>query len=101
MNTNSSSTIRQQLDMESDVGRYPPLGSSNNENRAPPFLPLALNNMLKTTTESGDVGQFTIKLARVPQTSRPPRSSSGATYNESPLQGPQRNFNFAARTPMV
>lgn len=100
MNTNSNSVIRQQLDMEPDAGRYLLLGNSNNENRAAPPLPLALSNMLKTTTESGDIGQFAIKPARVPQVSRPPRST-GATYNESQLQRPHQNFNFAARIPAV
>lgn len=99
MNANSNSAIRQQLDMAPDVGRCPPLGNSNNENRAPLLLPAALNNMLKTTTECGDIGQFATKPARVPQPSRAPRRTA-ATYNESP-QRTERNFNHAARTPVI
>lgn len=58
------------------------------ENRAPPAIPKAFESMLKTTTETGDIGLFSIKPPRVPQPLNSPRKIGG-TYRDNPPQKPR------------
>lgn len=56
------------------------------ENNAPLSLPKGFESMLKTTTETGDIGLFSIKPSRLPQTSNTlPRRAIGS-YRETDLQ---------------
>jgi hypothetical protein len=61
------------------------------ENRSPATLPRAFESMLKTTTETGDIGMFSIKPSRVPQSTGTPRRM-GAGYNENGLQKSRQTF---------
>ncbi|KAI9053728.1 hypothetical protein LZ554_002679 [Drepanopeziza brunnea f. sp. 'monogermtubi'] len=61
------------------------------ENQSSASLPRGFEGMLKTTTETGDIGMFSIKPSRVPQTLGTPRRSS-AGYKESGPQRPRHNF---------
>ncbi|OWP05840.1 hypothetical protein B2J93_958 [Marssonina coronariae] len=61
------------------------------ENRSPANLPRGFESMLKTTTETGDIGLFSIKPSRVPQPLGTPRRNKG-NYNESEQQKPRHNF---------
>lgn len=70
-------------------GRYTSLTGTTNENRAPMSLPTALNSMLKTRTETGDIGQFAINPSRLP----PPRKPIG-TRSDYTLQRPQQTFQL-------
>ena len=64
-----------------DPGKNRPNARASDENRAPATLPRAFEGMLKTTTETGDIGMFSIRPSRLPQvTSTPRRTSAG--YNE-------------------
>lgn len=54
-----------------DDPRYKSSAGAQNENRAPTSLPTALNSMLRTTTETGDIRQFAIKPSHLPPTRRP------------------------------
>lgn len=69
---------------------------TSDENRAPPTLPKAFESMLKTTTETGEIGLFSIKPSRVPQSTNAPRRFGG-TFRESPSQRP-RNFQSYSTT---
>ncbi|KAH8602570.1 hypothetical protein B0O99DRAFT_498759, partial [Bisporella sp. PMI_857] len=68
------------------------------ENRAPPALPKAFQSMLKTTTETGDIGMFSIKPPRVPHPPSSPRRMQGA-YGESGSQSSQRPRNYPSYGP--
>lgn len=58
-----------------------------------PSLPKAFESMLKTTTETGDIGLFSIKPSRLPQTSNAlPRRSNGG-YRENDLQRARPTFS--------
>lgn len=57
------------------------------ENRAPPSLPKALESMLKTTTETGNIGIFSIKPPRLPPPLNSPRRTGG-TYSKAMQQMP-------------
>lgn len=72
-----------------DDDRHKSSRGAKNENRAPMSPQIALNSMLKTTTETGDIGQFAIKPSRLP----PPRKpiSTGSDYT---LQRPQQTFQL-------
>jgi hypothetical protein len=61
------------------------------ENRSPASMSKALESMLKTTTETGDIGMFSIKPSRVPQSMNTPRRIGG-TYNDSGSQKPREAF---------
>jgi hypothetical protein len=60
------------------------------ESRAPPTIPRAFEAMLKTRTETGDIGLFSFKPSRVPQPLNTPRRIGG-TYGDS-LSQKSRNF---------
>ena len=60
------------------------------ENRSPSNLPRSFQGMLKTTTETGDIGMFSIKPSRIPQALNSPRSNS-MSYVEG-VQKPRHNF---------
>lgn len=64
----------------------------SDENRSPATLPRAFEGMLKTTTETGDIGMFSIKPSRVPQSMSTPRRI-GASYNEDSLQKSRQTFH--------
>ncbi|TGO52282.1 hypothetical protein BCON_0144g00190 [Botryotinia convoluta] len=58
-----------------------------------PSLPKGFESMLKTTTETGDIGLFSIKPSRLPQTSNAlPRRSNGG-YRENDLQRSRPTFS--------
>lgn len=57
----------------------------------PGHLPRGFESMLKTTTETGDIGMFSIKPSRVPQSFSTPRRSIGA-YSDSGVQRPKQPF---------
>ncbi|KAF8863459.1 hypothetical protein BDZ45DRAFT_568867, partial [Acephala macrosclerotiorum] len=51
------------------------------ENQSPSSVPKGLESMLKTTTETGDIGMFSIKPSRVPQSLNTPRRMDNG-FNE-------------------
>ncbi|TGO81950.1 hypothetical protein BPOR_0963g00040 [Botrytis porri] len=58
-----------------------------------PSLPKGFESMLKTTTETGDIGLFSIKPSRLPQTSHAlPRRGNGG-YRENDLQRSRPTFS--------
>ncbi|KAK2626654.1 hypothetical protein QTJ16_003829 [Diplocarpon rosae] len=61
------------------------------ENRSPANLPRGFESMLKTTTETGDIGLFSIKPSRVPQSLGTPRRNKG-NFIESGQQKPRHDF---------
>ncbi|KAF4628907.1 hypothetical protein G7Y89_g9246 [Cudoniella acicularis] len=60
------------------------------ENRPPATIPKAFESMLKTTTETGDIGMFSIKPSRVPPPVNSPRRL--ATYSDNNITKPQQVF---------
>jgi hypothetical protein len=52
--------------IQSNDGRYKSFTAATGENRAPMSFPTALNSMLKTTTETSDIEQSSIKPSRLP-----------------------------------
>lgn len=83
----AASTIIRRPGSERDLRN----GSSSTapELRSPATLPKAFESMLKTTTETGDIGMFSIKPSRVPSSLHSPRRTS---YNDQGLQRPHRSF---------
>ncbi|KAB8299184.1 hypothetical protein EYC80_001284 [Monilinia laxa] len=62
------------------------------DNNIPSSLPKGCGSMLKTTTETGDIGLFSIKPSRLPQTSNTlPRRTNGG-YREKDLPRPRPSF---------
>jgi hypothetical protein len=70
-----------------DSERLPSMNGSADENRSPPAIPRAFESMLKTTTETGDIGVFSIKPSRLPQSFNTLRRIGGS-YRDSELQKP-------------
>ena len=66
-------------------------GRGTDENRSPASMSKALESMLKTTTETGDIGMFSIRPSRVPQSMSTPRRIGG-TYNENGIQKSRQKF---------
>ncbi|KAK0126114.1 hypothetical protein ONS95_007733 [Cadophora gregata] len=62
------------------------------ENRSPANFPRACEGMLKTTTETGDIGMFSIKPSRVPQSLGTPRKRGTSFHRENGHQRPRQNF---------
>ena len=63
------------------------------ENRVPAALPKTLSSMLKTTTETGDIGMFSIKPPRVPHPPGSPRRINGL-YRDNGPQAEKRSRHF-------
>jgi hypothetical protein len=61
---------------------------ASDENQAPPTVPKAFESMLKTTTETGEIGLFSIKPSRVPQSVNGLRRFGG-TFRDSASQRPR------------
>ncbi|KAG0651120.1 hypothetical protein D0Z07_2417 [Hyphodiscus hymeniophilus] len=59
------------------------------ENRNPPSVPKELGGMLKTTTETGDIGLFSIKPSRVPLSVNNSRRPSGP-QNDDGMRRPRQ-----------
>jgi hypothetical protein len=57
----------------------------------PANRPRGFESMLKTTTETGNIGMFSIKPSRIPQMSNTPRKSTGA-YSDSGMQMSKQSF---------
>ncbi|RDL34739.1 uncharacterized protein BP5553_07867 [Venustampulla echinocandica] len=83
----SSSSSR--VGVERDGPRHEPPARPPSEIQPSPSVPRALEGMLRTTTETGDIGIFSTKPSRFPPLNGPRRSSN---YNENGLQKPQRAF---------
>ena len=62
---------------------------SADENRLSPAMPKGLGGMLKTTTETGDIGLFSIKPSRVQLPVNNPRRICGP-YNDDGMQKPRQ-----------
>lgn len=61
----------------------------NDENTMPPALPQAFQGMLKTTTETGDIGIFSIRPSRIPHSTISAQSfprNTDTSYRDGPLQ---------------
>jgi hypothetical protein len=99
MSLNRSSAARPRHIMDLDA-RHSPLTTGSNENRALPTLPTALSSMLRTTTESGDIGQFAIKPSRNPHRLNTQRGAGGP-YNDFLPQRSQQNLLSTALPPLV
>jgi hypothetical protein len=78
--------------MDLGGGHRPSLGNVTNDTRPAPSLPPAWNSMLRTTTESGETGQFASKPSRVPQTSGA-HQSIRSTYNDTIAQQVRRGLH--------
>jgi hypothetical protein len=63
---------------------------ANSEARSSVSIPKAFEGMLKTTTETGDIGMFSIKPSRVPPSGNTPRRITN--YNEQALQRPHQSY---------
>ena len=61
------------------------------ENKNPPELPKGFESMLRTTTETGDIGLFSIKSPRVSQIPTTPRRVSGK-HHGNVIQKPPKAF---------
>lgn len=68
-----------------------PNARRSDENRSLATLPRAFEGMLKTTTETGDIGMFSIKPSRLPQSTGTPRRA-GTSYHEDGLQNSRQTF---------
>jgi hypothetical protein len=87
----ASYSMRPQAGGERDLIRNGASIRGTDENRAPSDLPRAFQGMLKTTTETGDIGMFSIRPSRVPQSLNTPRRIGGS-YQENGLQKGRSNF---------
>jgi hypothetical protein len=86
-----SFTIRHRAGSEKDPTCNGPSNRGTGENRSPATLPRAFEGMLKTTTETGDIGMFSIKPYRVPQSLSTPRGI-GASYSDNEMQKSRQTF---------
>jgi hypothetical protein len=84
---NGSYTPRPWAASERDSIRNGASVRTPDENLSSTNLPKAFQGMLKTTTETGHSGMFSIKPSRIPQNLNSPRRTGG-TYNENALQKP-------------
>lgn len=76
---------------DNDKASIPNGGSirSPDENRNPPTMPKGLGGMLKTSTETGDIGMFSIKPSRVPLPVNSPRRVF-EPYNDDGMRRPRQ-----------
>jgi hypothetical protein len=86
-----SFTTRQRAGGERDSTYNRPNPREPDENRSPATLPRAFEGMLKTTTETGDIGMFSIKPSRARQPLSTPRRIGGS-YNNNGLQKSRQTF---------
>ncbi|PQE03384.1 hypothetical protein CJF30_00005486 [Rutstroemia sp. NJR-2017a BBW] len=63
------------------------------DSNTPPALPRGFDSMLKTTTETGDIGLFSIKPSRLPQISNTPRRINAGLNKDNGPQKPRRAFH--------
>lgn len=89
--TDSLSTTRPRAGSGRETLRGGASPRQKNENPSPTNLPRACESMLKTTTETGDIGMFSIKPSRVHQSLGTPRRSV-AGYRDSGPQKARHNF---------
>jgi hypothetical protein len=77
--------------LENGLGlvRKRPSVRSTDENRIPSTIPKAFQGMLKTTTETGDIGLFSIKPSRVSQHLHSPRQFSRGYSDNNLKKSPQ------------
>lgn len=91
-NVNPSFTPRPRAASEQDIrhnGNGP--AKHSEEKRSPVIaMPKAFQGMLRNTTETGDIGMFSIKPSRIPQALNSPRNNS-MSYVEN-TQKPRHNF---------
>lgn len=90
---NGSHLTRPRASSDREPTRKPPSIRVADENRAPSSLPKAFESMLKTTTETGEIGLFSIKPSRVPPPLNTPRKIGGS-YNENGQQKPQQSLRL-------
>lgn len=79
----SNYSTRPPADSDRGSVRNGGFGGSPDENRIPSAMPKALGGMLKTSTETGDIGLFSIKPSRVPQSVNNPRWTPGPYHDDS------------------
>lgn len=93
---------RPRFGLERDATRPQSAPRATSENRAPRPLPTALNSMLKNTTETGDIGLFSIQ-PRYPAASSRLKSphKSGILPRNHHLQGSQQNGSSHNGLPIV
>ncbi|CZT03012.1 uncharacterized protein RCO7_06061 [Rhynchosporium graminicola] len=85
-------STRPRASSERDLMRISMSSQRPNENHSPANFSRACEGMLKTTTETGDIGMFSIKPSRVPQSLGTPRRL-GTSYNpETGHQKSRQNF---------
>ncbi|KAM3065992.1 hypothetical protein ACMFMG_009787 [Clarireedia jacksonii] len=63
------------------------------DNNTPPALPKGFDSMLKTTTETGDVGLFSFKPSRLPQIPNTPRRINEGLNKNNGQQKPRQAFH--------
>jgi hypothetical protein len=99
---NSSYDNHSQLSLNRDTAGSQLSPRSTSENRAPEPLPTGLNSMLKNTTETGDIGLFSIK-SRYPATASRLNSphKAGNLPRSHYLQGHQQNYGPCNGSPIV
>ena len=87
-----SISTRPRANSERDLMRSSTSMQRPDENRSPSHFPRACEGMLKTTTETGDIGMFSIKPSRVPQSLGTPRKRGTSFNRENAHQKPRQNF---------
>ncbi|PVH88531.1 hypothetical protein DL98DRAFT_648640 [Cadophora sp. DSE1049] len=87
-----SISTRPRANSERDLMRSSMSIQRPDENRSPANFPRACEGMLKTTTETGDIGMFSIKPSRVPQSLGTPRKRDTSFNRENGHQKPRQNF---------
>ena len=85
----SNYTARPLADCDRGLVRNEGSTRSADENQGPPAMSKALQGMLKSTTETGNVGLFSIKPSRVPLPVNHPRRMPGP-YNVDGMQEPRQ-----------
>lgn len=85
----STYTPRPRAASNRDAARSGTVNKQAEENQYPSTLPKAFQGMLKTTTETGDIGLFSIKPSRLPQLNSP--GGKAVVYNEN-IRKPQQGF---------
>jgi hypothetical protein len=87
---NGNPNARPRASSERDAPRNRSSSRGPDETRSAPAIPKAFQGMLKTTTETGDIGMFSIKPSRVPNSLNSPRRAA-VLYDEN-LQKPRQSF---------